>query len=104
MTVDAVLASAYFTRKPLHGSAPKLELQNNNNKMENLITALQILLKYANKEDEFPTNCSHDVLTVCCGIDDISKVSEEDVKKLDDLGFFWSEDAEHFQSYKFGSC
>ena len=67
--------------------------------MDDLIEALQILRKYGNPE--WPTHCEHDELTV-----DIraSEVSEEDIARLDELGFFVNEDDDDFKSYKFGSC
>ncbi|NDV63900.1 hypothetical protein [Bacteroides sp. 224] len=70
--------------------------------MENLIKALQILLKYGNPD--YPTHCEHDVLYV-----DISPelVSEEDKKELEELGFYSGEDSDFedgFYSYKYGSC
>jgi len=68
--------------------------------VEDLIKALQIFLKYDNPR--FPTNCSHDQLWV-----DINpeKVSPEDIKILDDLGFFPDKDGfGGFESYRFGSC
>lgn len=71
--------------------------------MKDLIKALQILLKYADEDNYSPTNCSHDQLAICAGIDLID-VSEEDVKELDKLGFFWSESSECFLSFRFGSC
>lgn len=67
--------------------------------MEDLIKALQIFLKYGNPN--YPTNCSHDELYVNI---DPEKVSEEDLKTLDKLGFFPSEDEYGFSSFKFGSC
>ena len=67
--------------------------------MEDLIKALQILLKYGNPD--YPTNCEHDVLYIC-GID-ADSVSEEDVEELDKLGFFVNDD-NGFSSYKYGSC
>jgi DNA-binding protein YbaB len=68
--------------------------------MEDLIKALQILLKYGNPE--WPTNCSHDVLYVDINPD---KVSKEDIETLDKLGFFIDEESgEGFMSFKFGSC
>ena len=70
--------------------------------MKDLIKALQILLKYAN-DDRCPTNCEHDVLYIGCGIE-LEKVNEKDIKELDDLGFFWSDEDEGFISYRFGSC
>lgn len=68
--------------------------------MEDLIKALQIFLKYGNTE--YPTSCSHDQLAIM----DIEKdqVSEEDVKTLDELGFFWSEGEDCFISFRFGSA
>ena len=67
--------------------------------MEDLIKALQILLKYDNPTH--PTHCEHDILNVDISADN---VSEEDIKKLDDLGFFVDEEDNTFSSYKFGSC
>ncbi len=68
--------------------------------MEKLIEALQIFLKYGNPD--YPTHCEHDVMWIC-GIDN-EKVTEEDRKKLDELGFFYDEDDEHFKSYRYGSA
>lgn len=68
--------------------------------MEDLIKALQIFLKYGNPK--WPTHCEHDELTIC-GIDP-DKVSKEDKKLLDELGFFVSEADECFKSFKFGSA
>jgi len=66
--------------------------------MEDLIKALQIMLKYGNPE--YPTWCEHDVLHVC-DIDP-SKVSDADLTELDELGFI--EDEDGFVSFKFGSA
>lgn len=70
--------------------------------MDDLIEGLQILRKYSN--EKFPTCCEHDVL-IFAGLelkeDDISK---DDWKRLDDLGFFWSEEYECVASFTFGSC
>lgn len=70
--------------------------------MEKLIQALQILLKYGNPD--YPTHCEHDILTIC-GIEP-SDVSEEDIAKLDELGFFVGDEygEEAFHSYKYGSA
>lgn len=70
--------------------------------MKDLIEALTILLKYAN-EDRRPTNCSHDEFFVGAGIE-LENVTDEDISRLDELGFFWDEDNEGFYSYRFGSC
>jgi hypothetical protein len=68
--------------------------------MKDLIEALQILLKYGNPDN--PTHCEHDVLWIC-GIDP-STVSEEDVQKLDELGFHIDESDDCFKSYRYGSA
>jgi hypothetical protein len=68
--------------------------------MSKLIAALQIFLKYGDPVN--PTNCSHDVLTIC-GIDP-KDVSKEDKAKLSRLGFFINKEEECFQSFRFGSC
>jgi hypothetical protein len=67
--------------------------------MEKLIEALQIFLKYGNPN--YPTHCEHDELTVVINPE---LVSEEDLLKLDELGFFPDEDSEYFKSYRYGSC
>ena len=68
--------------------------------MSDLIKALQIFLKY--KDVKYPTNCRDDVLEIM----DIneSDISADDIKALDDLGFYWDDDNEVFYSFKFGSA
>lgn len=66
--------------------------------MEDLIKALQIFSKYS--QDHNPTNCEHDVFSVCVHPRLISK---EDVKELKKLSFFVN-DSDGFSSYRFGSC
>ncbi len=68
--------------------------------MENLIKALKIFLKYSNSE--YPTHCEHDELSIA----DIEKeqVCDDDIKELDKLGFFWSDEDECFKSFHFGSA
>lgn len=68
--------------------------------MDQLIEALTIFRKYGNPA--YPTNCSHDVLVIC-GIEP-DLVSKEDTEKLDELGFFVSEEFEAFTSFRFGSA
>lgn len=65
--------------------------------MDDLIEALTILRKYDNPK--YPTHCEHDELFVCV---DPGLVSDQDIQRLDNLGFFTSEEV--FKSYKFGSC
>jgi len=67
--------------------------------MEELIKALQILLRYDNPK--YPTHCEHDSLAVLI---DPTLVSDEDKKKLDELGFFVSEENECFMSFRYGSA
>lgn len=68
--------------------------------MKDLIEALTIFMKY--KNDENPTHCSHDQLWIMAVTRD--EVSAEDVARLDDLGFFWSESDEAWISFRFGSA
>lgn len=70
--------------------------------MSDLIEALTILLRYGNPRH--PTHCEHDVMLIV-GIDP-DDVSAEDKKRLDELGFFVSDEygEEGFQSYRFGSA
>ena len=67
--------------------------------MSKLIEALQIFLKYG--DPARPTDCSHDQLLVAISPE---LVSEEDKKKLDELGFFADESDDCFLSYRYGSC
>ena len=69
--------------------------------MEQLIEALQIFSKY--DKPAYPTHCEHDQLYIC-GDYDPEKMDPDDVKKLDELGFFWSDSDDGFISYKYGSC
>lgn len=70
--------------------------------MKDLIEALTILAKYMDPEERWPTYCGHDVLHVCHI--EPEDVSEEDTKRLDELGFFPDEDEGGFMSFRFGSC
>ena len=70
--------------------------------MEDLIKALQILLRYGNPK--YPTHCEHDIMTI---VDiDSADVSDEDKAELDKLGFFVSDEYEddQFHSFRFGSA
>lgn len=69
--------------------------------MDDLIKALQIFRKYGNPR--CPTHCEHDVLQVDI---DPDKVSDDDKKTVESLGFYpGSGDREGtFYSYRFGSC
>ena len=65
--------------------------------MEDLIKALQILLKYGNPK--YPTVCEHDILYIV-GID-LEKISIEDITKLENLGFIINIKESEIYSYKF---
>lgn len=68
--------------------------------MNDLIEALQIFSKYTNTK--YPTWCEHDVMHICDVNPD--EVSQEDLERLDDLGFFVSQEDGEFMSYRFGSA
>lgn len=69
--------------------------------MEQLIEALQIMIKYGNPKNPF--HCEHDYLYV-----DINweSISDEDQKKLKELGFFEDENYGEggIGSFKYGRC
>lgn len=65
--------------------------------LSNLVSAMQIFLKYG--DIGYPTHCEHDILKVNV---DPEKVSEEDIKTLDNFGF--SPHDSCFQSYAYGSA
>ena len=68
--------------------------------MNDLIEALQIFSKYlSNKNSRWPILCDHDMLYIC---DVDESVSEEDTKRLNQLGFSWDEDG--WTSTRFGSA
>jgi len=67
--------------------------------MNDLIEALQIFAKYT--DATWPSWCEHDMFHICV---EPEKVSEEDTKRLDELGFFPDESGYDFRSYRFGSC
>lgn len=70
--------------------------------MNDLIKALQILIKYGNPE--YPTICEHDVMIIC-GINP-DDVTEEDKKELNILSFEVNNEYGEplFSSYRFGSA
>ena len=69
--------------------------------MDDLIAALQIFRKYANKDH--PTHCEHDVLIVVGITED--EVSEEDKAKLEELGgFSWNTEYDGWSSFRYGSA
>lgn len=71
--------------------------------MKDLIEALTILSKYLTDDEYFynrPTNCEHEELYVSV---DNSKISEEDLARLIDLGFIPDEDTGYMVSYRYGS-
>ena len=73
--------------------------------MDDLIEALQIMKKYGNPS--YTTICTHDEMYVTHEINP-DNVSEEDINRLEDLGFHvtdeFGSDCKQFKSYKFGSA
>ena len=69
--------------------------------MDDLIEALTIFRKYDNPS--YPTECSHDILRVYVSPEGISG---DDLKRLDDLGFFIDDECggDNFGSFKYGSA
>lgn len=68
--------------------------------LSSLIEALNIFLKYNNAL--CPTHCEHDILMIV-GISE-EEVSEEDIKRLDELSFFRNTEYDVWASYHFGSA
>ena len=68
--------------------------------MEDLIKALQVLLKYG--KPKYPTVCEHDILYIV-GID-LKKISIEDINELENLGFNINIEESEIYSFKFGSA
>ena len=68
--------------------------------MKDLIESLQIFLKYGG-DGRRPTHCEHDVMYCGFGLEP-GHMSEEDVKRLEELGWFWED--ESWQSFRFGSA
>lgn len=66
--------------------------------MKDLIEAFTIFSKYS--DDEYPTNCDHDELSVSV---DPSDVSTPDRMRLRELGFEPSVAEQRFYSFRFGS-
>ena len=70
--------------------------------MKRLIEALQFILQFMkDPECKFPTACAHDVLYIW-GVD-LPKMTAEDVKKLDDMGFNVGFEEERFIEECFGN-
>ena len=67
--------------------------------MEDLLEAIKIFVKYS--KDKYPTNCTHDILYVAV---EENLVSDEDLKRLEELGFYINVEFGGFESTRFGSC
>jgi hypothetical protein len=67
--------------------------------MEDLIESLNIFKKY--DKGQYPTHCEHDKMFFSVSPDE---VSDEDIERLDELGFWVDEEFDCFSSFKFGSC
>ena len=78
------------------------------NGFDAMIEACQIFKKYAQSPEGCdlsyaPFNCSHDMLTVCAGVDP-GDVGFKDKARLKELGFDFDSTEECFYSFRFGSC
>lgn len=69
---------------------------------DDLIEAINIFRQHGNPSHPF--HCEHDTLYVC-GVDP-DEFSEEEIKRLDNLGFFVSREygEPQFRSFRFGSA
>ena len=67
---------------------------------EDLIEALTIMSKY-NPDATCPTHCEHDIMYVMVEGEDIT---EEDLVRLEELGFEPDDDVENMSSFRFGSA
>jgi len=69
--------------------------------MDGLIEALTIFRKYQNVNR--PTHCEHDTLMIMAVTKE--EVSEEDRKRLEELGFIWSDSNDGcWISFRYGSA
>lgn len=71
--------------------------------MEDLIKAFTIFIKYVQKDEyvyKYPTSCEHDEFKVHVPP---SRISESDLKELDELGFTPDYNWNSFISYKYGN-
>lgn len=70
--------------------------------LNDLVEAFTILSKYDEEGTGSPTNCEHDIMRVYVSKGD--SVSDEDAKRLNQLGFLWDgDDLECWFSLRFGS-
>jgi hypothetical protein len=76
--------------------------ENKTGGLKGLIEGLTIFLKYDTEESWSPTHCEHDIFMVCAA--STKEVSPEDAKRLDELGFFWSDESECWCSFRYGSA
>lgn len=67
--------------------------------MEDMIKALNIFMKHG--DVTYPFHCEHDILHVFPQSNDFS---EEELKELEELGFYYSEEDGNFYSFRYGSC
>lgn len=67
--------------------------------MKDLIEALTIFAKYT--KEYAPTHCEHDVFIVHYVGEDVP--TEDERKRLDELGFLWMDEYDGWGSFRFGS-
>lgn len=67
--------------------------------MNDLIEALQIMMKHGDVKR--PLQCEHDELYVFPNSMDFT---DQEISRLEDLGFYTDDENEGFYSFKYGSC
>ena len=70
--------------------------------MRDFLEAIAIFQKYAPENWSYPFHCEHDTLYIC-GVG-TENVPEEDLQRLEELGFHTDSITEGFYSFKYGSC
>lgn len=70
--------------------------------MDDLIKAFEIVRPYMSEYGtKYPTHCRHYIMYLNV---DPDKISEEDLKLLDDLSFVRDSESDMLVSHRFGSC
>lgn len=69
--------------------------------MDDLIEALKMFKEKG--DTHYPFHCEHDTLYMNTEYV-ADQFSEEELKRLEELGFMWHEGNRYFMSHRFGSC
>lgn len=71
--------------------------------MNDLIESLKIFSKYFKSDSYAPSHCEHDIFQLAVA-DKQDVMSDEDVVRIEELGWHWSREHECWCSFRFGSC